>query len=135
MIESVSVPTELAACLRESDDRPLTIIESVCANCDGRVFEVAINEDADAARRTCVACGDSAFLADSEDHWTETDIGYAACPCGNEEFEAAIAFAIGPDDEIRWTTVGLRCTEDGATGVYADWKIDYTPTAHLLTMA
>lgn len=36
------------------------------------------------------------------------------------------------DDEVRWVSVGLRCLTDGTLGVYTDWKIDYTPTAHLL---
>ncbi|MFB0633174.1 hypothetical protein [Streptomyces sp. AB3(2024)] len=31
-------------------------------------------------------------------------------------------------------TVGLRCQKGGAAGVYADWKIDYSPTDHLLPM-
>lgn len=55
-------------------------------------------------------------------------------PCGSEEFEAAVAFALGDDGSVRWVTVGLRCIKDGFCGVYADWKIDYGPTDHLLTM-
>jgi hypothetical protein len=27
-------------------------------------------------------------------------------------------------------TVGLRCIRGGFCGVYADWKIDYSPTHH-----
>lgn len=132
----MSVAPELTAALKEAtDDRPLTIVASVCAECTGREFEVAINEDADAAERTCVTCGDSAFVADSEEHWAESETGDAACPCGNETFEVAVGYTLAADGEIRWTTVGLRCTKDGFTGVYADWKIDYLPTAHLLNMA
>ena len=41
----------------------------------------------------------------------------------------------GGDHEIRWISVGLRCLTDGTLGVYTDWKIDYTPTAHLLAGA
>ncbi|MFI5896109.1 alpha/beta fold hydrolase [Actinoplanes sp. NPDC051513] len=41
----------------------------------------------------------------------------------------------GADREVRWISIGLRCLTDGTLGVYADWKIDYTPTAHLLTSA
>jgi hypothetical protein len=29
----------------------------------------------------------------------------------------------------------LRCRTDGTLGVYSDWKIDYLPSTHLLTMA
>ncbi|MEU4676443.1 hypothetical protein [Micromonospora sp. NPDC023737] len=39
------------------------------------------------------------------------------------------------DEEVRWVSVGLRCTQDGTLGVYTDWKIDYSPTRQLLTGA
>jgi hypothetical protein len=45
-----------------------------------------------------------------------------------------IAFSIADGGSVRWVTVGLRCQKDRAVGVYADWKIDYQPTDHLLTM-
>ncbi|MEU1403253.1 hypothetical protein ABZ471_12985 [Streptomyces sp. NPDC005728] len=48
--------------------------------------------------------------------------------------EAAIASSLGDDGSVRWVTVGLRCNRGGFCGVYADWKIDYSPTHHLLTM-
>lgn len=56
------------------------------------------------------------------------------CPCGGEEFEAAVAFSLGDDGSVRWVTLGLRCVGDGFSAVYADWKIDYSPADHLLTM-
>jgi hypothetical protein len=34
---------------------------------------------------------------------------------------------------VRWISLGLRCVQDGTLGVYADWKVDYSPTGHLLT--
>ncbi len=113
----------------------MTVAESVCATCDGRVFEIALDEDRQAVERTCVSCRGAAFIADSADYWVEAEIGDAACPCGNETFETAVGFTMGPDDEVRWVTVALRCAKDGFTGVYADWKIDYLPTAHLLSKA
>ena len=42
-------------------------------------------------------------------------------------------FAMTADNEVRWISVGLRCLTDDTLGVYTDWKIDYGPTAHLLT--
>ncbi|GAA3941267.1 hypothetical protein [Actinoplanes auranticolor] len=56
-------------------------------------------------------------------------------PCGNETFAAALGFALTADEEVRWISVGLRCLTDGTLGVYTDWKIDYTPSAHLITGA
>ncbi|MFJ3927695.1 hypothetical protein [Streptomyces sp. NPDC090022] len=58
----------------------------------------------------------------------------AGCPCGSEEFEAAVAVSLGHDGSVRWVTMGLRCIKDGFCGVYADGNIDYGPTDHLLTM-
>jgi hypothetical protein len=35
------------------------------------------------------------------------------------------------DGSIRWVYLALRCVHDGVLGVYADWKIDYSPSDHL----
>lgn len=130
---------ELSDFLRDAGDgRPVKIAPSVCGECAGRVFFVLVNDSA--AERECTACGGHAFIADSEEFWDEESLeddepGTACCPCRGEEFEAAVAFSLGDDGSVRWVTVGLRCIEDGQCGVYADWKIDYLPTDHLLTMA
>ncbi|MFD7458842.1 MULTISPECIES: hypothetical protein [unclassified Streptomyces] len=131
------VPGELAVFLREAvDGRPVKIAPSVCERCGGRVFFVLAN--ASGAERRCSGCGSRAF-ADSEEYrneesWEDDEPGAAGCPCGSEEFEAAVAFSLGRGGSVRWVTVGLRCVKDGFCGVCADWKIDYEPTDHLLTM-
>ncbi|WP_173092181.1 hypothetical protein [Actinomadura verrucosospora] len=135
------VSAELAAFLRSVDDgRPVKIAPSVCEGCGGRVFFVLVT--ASGAERECSSCAARAFIADSEAYWNQAsweddddEPGAAGCPCGSEEFEAAVAFSLGTDGSVRWVTVGLRCTKDGFCGIYADWKIDYGPTDHLLTMA
>ncbi|MFE0632125.1 hypothetical protein ACFW3D_34890 [Streptomyces sp. NPDC058864] len=132
------VPAELAALLRGADDRrPVRIAVSVCDGCGGRLFLVLANDSA--AERECAGCGRRAFIADSEEYWNEESWeddapGAACCPCGGEEFEAAVAFSLGDDGSVRWVTLGLRCVGDGFSAVYADWKIDYSPADHLLTM-
>ncbi|MEV8362613.1 hypothetical protein [Streptomyces niveus] len=132
------ISAELALLLRGVDDRrPVKIAPSVCEGCGGRVFLFLVN--ASGAERRCSGCGSRAFIADSEEYWNEEswegdEPGGAGCPCGSEEFEAAVAFSLGGDGLVRWVTVGLRCVEDGFCGIYADWKIDYGPTDHLLTM-
>lgn len=133
------VPDALAVFLRGADDgRPVLVVPSVCGECAGRVFSVLVNESG--AERECAGCGSRAFVADSAEHWDEESLaddepGPAGCPCGGEEFEAAVAFSLGADGTVRWVTVGLRCVLDGFSGNYADWKVDYSPTEHLLTMA
>ncbi|WP_406330601.1 hypothetical protein [Streptomyces sp. NBC_00203] len=133
------VSAELAVFLRGAvDGRRVKIVPSVCGGCDGRLFFVLVN--ASGAERECSGCGSRAFIADSEECWNaeaweDDEPGAAGCPCANEEFEAAVAFSLADDGSVRWVTVGLRCVQDGFSGVYADWKIDYGPADHLLSMA
>ncbi|MET9849096.1 hypothetical protein [Streptomyces ossamyceticus] len=46
--------------------------------------------------------------------------------------EAARAYADHAGEP--WTGAPAPRRKDGFRGVYADWKIDYGPTGHLLTM-
>lgn len=111
----------------------MTIASCVCSECGGRLFSMLVDDDEGAAERECVGCGGRAFIGDSEEFWEDADPGAAACPCGGEDFEAAVAFSMDSEGSVRWVTVGLRCGQDGAMGVYVDWKIDYRPTDHLLS--
>ncbi|MGW2441201.1 hypothetical protein ACWCY1_31325 [Streptomyces goshikiensis] len=122
-------------CLRNAaDGRPVKIVPSVCGGCGGRVFFVLVDDVEGGAERVCAGCGVRAFIAGSEEFWEDADPGEACCPCGSGEFENAVTFSLADDGSVRWVTVGLRCQKDGAAGAYADWKIDYSPTDHLLTM-
>lgn len=126
------VSAELAVFLRNAGDgRPVKIVPSVCGGCGGRVL---VDDVEGGVERVCAGCGVRACIADSEEFWENADPGEAVCPCGSEEFETAVAFSLADDGSVRWVTVGLRCRKDGAAGVYADWKIDYSPTDYLLTM-
>lgn len=75
------------------------------------------------------------FIADSEDFWEDVDPDWVMCPCGGEEFEAAVAFSQAGEGSVRRVTVGLRCLEDARVGVYAGWEIGSWPTAHPSTHA
>ena len=107
------------------------VAHAKCSNCDAAVFDVVLDDEEGCARRTCGTCGSSLLMLDSQDTVDSADLGQAACPCGGERFEIAVGFALRDDDEIRWVYIALRCTADGTLGVYADWKIDYSPTAQL----
>ncbi|TYB45141.1 hypothetical protein FXF51_60170 [Nonomuraea sp. PA05] len=108
------------------------VSEAVCAGCGGKRFNVMADDVEGCVQRICVACGDAAYVADSADYVEEADLAECACPCGGEQFAAAVGFAFRGDGEVRWVSIGLRCLRDGSLGVYGDWKIDYSPTAHLL---
>ena len=131
---------DLAAFLRapEPGGYPVhEVRECVCRSCGGRAFEVAVLEEEQAARRTCLGCGEREFIADSAEYWdddAEAD-HLCACPCGEEEFAGAVAFSVREGGDIRWLWVGLRCLACGTMGVYEDWKIDYGPSNFLLDRA
>jgi hypothetical protein len=108
------------------------VVDVVCGQCHGTSFRLMVDQAAGAVR-TCSYCGEERFVADSADHWTDADPAECACPCGGEEFSLAVGFSRADDGEVRWISVGARCLRDGSLGVYADWRIDYTPTAHLPT--
>jgi hypothetical protein len=108
------------------------VVQSTC-ECGNRVFGLELDDDEGCARRTCTSCGRSAFIADGADYWDEAEPGEAKCPCGQEAFELDVAFALRDDGDVRWITVGPRGIACGVLGAYVDWKIDYSPTDHLLT--
>ena len=75
-------------------------------------------------------------MLDSADYLEDADLQEAACPCGHEEFDVAVGYAVYDDtDDVRWVSIGLRCRSDSQMGVYADWKIDYSPSGHLYDAA
>lgn len=106
----------------------------VCPACGAATFGVLVDDEEGVAVAGCLSCGAQVPIGDSADHLADADLdlGECACPCGNETFTAVIGYAIGADGEVRWLSTGLRCQTDGTLGVYADWKIDYAPTAHLI---
>jgi hypothetical protein len=111
------------------------VVESVCATCTGRNFRLTADDEQGCAQRVCVTCGAEAYIADSAEHADDADLQPCECPCGGDTFAVAIGFARRSDQEVRWISIGLRSLADGTLGVYADWKIDYSPTSHLLTSA
>lgn len=111
------------------------IRQSTCGNCGGTVFGLEAHGDEGCARRTCRVCGATAFICDSEEFWDDADTGECACPCGAEDFEVAVGFALIDSGEIRWIYVSCRCMACGVLGVYTDWKIDYEPSRQLLELA
>ncbi|MEU5784580.1 hypothetical protein [Micromonospora lupini] len=127
--------TDLADYLREYQPGGYPVAqlkEMVCEQCGGKTFAVLADDEAGCAQARCLTCGDDVLIADSSDHWQDADPEECACPCGGETFQVAVGFALRADGEVRWISVALRCTQDGTLGVYTDWKIDYTPSQHLL---
>jgi hypothetical protein len=93
-------------------------------------FSLEVDDTNGRVRRTCAGCRKQKFILDSVDSAEKSPDG-CACSCGGGEFQLAVAFSHRRDASIKWVTVGARCTACGVLGAYAEWKIDYQPTAHL----
>ncbi|WDZ84580.1 hypothetical protein [Micromonospora cathayae] len=106
-----------------------------CRHCDGKTFHVTVDDEEGCALITCHDCQTGTPIADSADYLEDADLEECACPCGGETFTVGVGYAMNTDNEVRWISLGLRCLTDGTLGVYTDWKIDYAPTAHLLSNA
>ncbi|HXH78028.1 hypothetical protein [Nocardioides sp.] len=114
--------------------RPVgTVAHAQCEDCGSSDFGVRVDDDEGCAQRTCSGCGRAAWIFDSADAAQDAELDDATCPCGSATFNVAGGFSLRDDGDIDWVFVGLRCTTDGVLGCYTDWKIDYSPTAHLLT--
>jgi hypothetical protein len=128
---------DLVTYLREvtADSHPAgPVVQSTC-ECGGRLFTLEADADEGCARRTCTSCGRVAPIADSAEYWDDAEPEAVQCPCGEDAFETGVAIALREDGDVRWITVGVRCVACGVLGAPVDWKIDYSPTDHLLTAA
>lgn len=90
------------------------------------------SEEDGVARRTCTGCHLVAYIGDSEELWSESDVGDATCPCGGKVFDIIVGYCLGDDGEVNWMIVGAKCASCADIGVYADWSIDYEPSRALL---
>jgi hypothetical protein len=107
------------------------ILQSVCS-CGGTTHRLRADPFEGVAQRSCVRCGTSAFIADSEEEWSEAQPEPWRCVCGNDTAQLGVGFSLKGDGEIRWITVGQRCVSCGVLDAMVDWKIGYDPSAHLL---
>lgn len=117
---------DLAQYLKEymASGYPATHIRpSVCA-CGFEMFTVEADQEQGCVRRTCPACQESRFIADSRDVWDDSQPEKLECPvCSGSLFEVAVAFS-SDGDRVRWVTMGSRCGRCGTLGSFADWKVD-----------
>ena len=109
------------------------VVHARCASCGSDGFAVALDDEEGCAVRTCVSCGEAKAVLDSAEYLDDATLEGAECPCGGSTFNTAVGFAFYEDSkDVRWVYLALRCTVDGVLGCYADWKIDYSPSEHLL---
>jgi hypothetical protein len=110
-----------------------TTVHASCQDCGGGEFKVRVDRNESCAERICTACGRRVLMLDSREYVADATLASAGCPCGGQSFNVAVGFATGEDpSDLMWVYLGLRCVQDGVLGCCADWKIDYSPSAHLL---
>ncbi|GAA3526028.1 hypothetical protein [Nocardioides daeguensis] len=111
------------------------VLRCVCSTCEGDVFTLRVDDEEGCAERTCTACGAVTLMLDSVEIVEQAELRACACPCGGESFNVAVGYLVRADGDVGWVYVGARCAADGLLGVYADWKIDYGPSDHLVNLA
>jgi hypothetical protein len=108
-------------------------VHASCQRCGSDEFKVRVDPDEGCAERVCTECAERAFMLDSEECVEDATLEAAGCPCGGESFNVAVGFALREDpSDVKWIYLGLRCVRDGVLGCFADWKIDYSPSASLM---
>ncbi len=106
-----------------------------CA-CGSERFELEADGNEGTARRTCAACGAQQFMCDSAEYWDEAEPEAWSCvECKSKHANVGVGFALLESGEVRWIYLGARCASCGILGCYADWKIDYEPSTHLMEQA
>ena len=103
-----------------------------CLSCGEWVFTLKFDDEDGCAERRCVECGESAFIGDSEEFWSDAEPEDAVCPCALGVFEVCVGFSFRSDGEVQWISVGGLCTACGILTLFVGWSIDYSPTEHLL---
>ena len=104
-----------------------------CA-CGSNVFRVCADPNEGVAQRICARCTASCFICDSEEFYSEADPEEWCCvKCHTRDANVGVGFSLRESQEdIRWLYLGVRCASCGVLGCFADWKIDYSPSLHLL---
>lgn len=98
--------------------------QSQC-RCGSYVFKLESDEEAGAARRICIECGNVHLMGDSSEYAEGANFDNHICVCDGEHFEliSGVALYEGSND-VRWYYIGCRCVKCQLVGVFADWKCE-----------
>lgn len=102
--------------------------------CGCDTFTVLMNENEGVAARICTACDSEHGIGDSDDFVDEVDEVYPIeCTCGANEFRIMAGVALYENSEdVRWFYLGCECVACGLSGVYGDWKNEFSGYRALL---
>lgn len=111
---------------------PTQFADAKC-KCGSKTFQLALDDDAGVAVRTCSQCEKEHPIGDSDEYLEEAELESATCVCRKDVFEITVGVALYDDSkDVRWLYVGCRCPACGLTGCYGDWKNEYIDYRKLL---
>ena len=131
--DAADIPEYLTAYTEEG--YVATEFRSARCSCGSDAFHLAADADEGAAKRTCAVCDSSHFICDSEEIWAEASPRKWKCigKCKSKTVNICVGFALRANrEDLHWVYVGVRCSQCGVLGCFADWKIDCSPSLHLM---
>lgn len=109
--------------------------------CGSAAFVLEADRDEGCALRTCAVCSSKHFICDSAEFWEEAKPEAWKCTeCQSDTCNMGVGFSLhepegGRQPDVRWISIGQRCTKCGTLGCFVDWKVGYGPSHHLLGQA
>lgn len=122
----------------EAEGYPVDVTRICICGCGSERFDLEADRVEGVARRACRDCGSGHYLCDSEEYWDDAEPEKWACAeCGCEVCNLGVGFSLyaASDEEpkdIRWISVGQRCTTCGVLGSFVDWKVGYGGSGALI---
>jgi hypothetical protein len=88
-------------------------------------FRLDVDDDEGAARRVCPACNTVGFVGDSDRYFANTTESFKCIECGASTCNVGVGFSLYASDsaDVRWLSVGVRCSQCGVLGCIVDWKV------------
>lgn len=103
--------------------------------CGSMEFELEVDDEEGAVRRTCVGCRKAQGICDSGEYWDESNPPPWKCvKCGSNRANVGVGFSLYDDDPtgIRWLYVGARCLHCGILGCVTEWKVALSDARYLI---
>jgi len=122
----------------EAEGYPVHETRMCRCGCGSDEFAVEADQDEGCAMRICVRCAAAHPICDSAEYWDEAEPERWECTeCGSTTCNVGVGFSLyepeeGNKPDVRWISVGLRCTGCGTLGSFVDWKVGYGPSYQLL---
>ena len=109
--------------------------------CRSTAYELEADQEEGCAQRTCAVCRIKHLVCDSANYWEDAQPQSWTCTeCQCRTCNLTVGFSLhekekGQQPDVRWVSVGQRCTNCGTLGSFVNWKVGYGPSYQLLDQA